>query len=199
MEFNEEELMSLALENNEDAKNILYDKYKYIVDTFLHKYHNIAKKYNIDLKELEQEAYYAFSDALNSFREDKNTKVSTFLFLCIDRRLKKIIKQHSGEKAKLLKNSFSLDYDYEEGNSLKDRISDDFQFDPLSNLTEKESYQELKRKIKESLSPTEYEIYTLMLNNFDYQTIAKLTNREPKQIDNTIQRIKHKIRDIIKD
>lgn len=199
MEFSEEEIMSLALENNEEAKNLIYEKYKYIVDAFLYKYRNIAKKNNIDLKELEQEAYYAFSDALNSYREDKNTKVSTFLFLCIDRRLKKIIKKQSGEKAKVLKNSISLDYTYEEGSSLKDHISDDLQFDPLSNLTEEESYQELTKKIKDSLSPNEYEIYSLMLSDFDYQTIAKLTNKNAKQVDNTIQRIKHKIRDIIKD
>ena len=30
------------------------------------------------------------------------------------------------------------------------------------------------------------------------QTIALLLNKQPKQVDNAIQRIKHKIRDIIK-
>ena len=31
MDKSEEELISLALENNENAKNMLYQKYKYIV------------------------------------------------------------------------------------------------------------------------------------------------------------------------
>ena len=199
MEYSEEEIISLALENNEDARNIIYDKYKYIVEIMLRKYNKASFCLGIDLSELEQEAFYAFSDALNSYRDDKNAKLSTFITLCIDRRLKKIIRKYSGEKAKLLNNTFSLDYDYdEEGSTLKDYISDEQKNDPLLNLTNEENYEELISKIKKSLSDSEYEIFKFIINEFDYITIAELTNRNPKQVDNTIQRIKHKIRDIIR-
>ncbi len=178
----------------------LYEKYKYIVDILMHKYRNSALKYSVDLKELEQEAYYAFADALKNFDQNKNTLISTFISLCVDRRIQKIIKKYSGKKAQTLNNTYSLDYDYnEEGMTLKDIISDDYEFEPLNNLTLKENYEELLQKIKENLSLTEYEVFCYMINGFDYQTVALLTNREPKQIDNTIQRIKHKIRDIIKE
>ena len=53
------------------------------------------------------------------------------------------------------------------------------------------------KKIKEQLSDSEYEVFNYVINDFDYQTIALIINKSPKQIDNTIQRIKHKIRDII--
>ena len=140
MEYSEEEIISLALENNEDARNIIYDKYKYIVEIMLRKYNKASFSLGIDLSELEQEAFYAFSDALNSYRDDKNAKLSTFITLCIDRRLKKIIRKYSGEKAKLLNNTFSLDYDYdEEGSTLKDYISDEQKNDPLLNLTNEEN------------------------------------------------------------
>lgn len=89
MEFSDEEVLNLALADNEDAKNIIYEKFKYIVDIMLKKYNNAAFKVGIDIHELEQEAYYAFSDALISFREDKNAKIATFISICIDRRLKK--------------------------------------------------------------------------------------------------------------
>lgn len=198
MDFSEEEIISLALENNETAKNIILEKYNYIIDIMLKKYYNTALKLGIDLKELEQEAYMAFTDALNSYREDKNTKLSTFVTLCVDRRLKKIIKKNSGEKAKFLNTTFSLDYDYnDEGATLQDIISDESKNDPLNNLTIKEGYEELLTKIKNALSESEYDIFKFMLNEFDYQTIAALTNRTPKQVDNAIQRLKHKIRDII--
>ena len=110
MEYSEEEIISLALENNETAKDIIYNKYKYIVDILMKKYYTVALKYNIDLHELEQEAYYAFSDALKNYRDDKNAKLGTFISLCVDRRLKKIIKKYSGKKAELFKNTYSLDY-----------------------------------------------------------------------------------------
>ena len=77
MEYSEEEIISLALENNEDARNIIYDKYKYIVEIMLRKYNKASFSLGIDLSELEQEAFYAFSDALNSYRDDKNAKLST--------------------------------------------------------------------------------------------------------------------------
>ncbi|MDE5540085.1 MAG: hypothetical protein K2J20_06325, partial [Bacilli bacterium] len=160
MEFSDEEVLALALADNEDAKNIIYEKYKYIVDIMLRKHSSNALKLNVDMHELELEAYYAFSDALVSFRNDKNATLGTFITLCIDRRLKKIIKRANGEKAKLLNNTFSLDYDYdEEGSTLKDFLSDGLQNDPLYNLTNEENYEELVTKIKNSLSHGEYEVF----------------------------------------
>lgn len=198
MNKEEDELIVAALNNDEEAKNKLYEKYKYIVDILLKKYYTIASNLNIDMKELEGEAYYAFSDAINSYKSDKNAKLATFLSLCIDRKIRKIIKKYSSDKAKILNNAYSLDYDYnEEGTTLKDLISDENQFDPLYNLTNKENYEELLSKIKESLSESEYEVFIYMKNGFDYITIAELLNKNPKQIDNTIQRLKHKIREII--
>lgn len=200
MEFNDEEILNLALEKNEAASEIIYEKYKYIVEIMLKKYYNAALKYNVDLKELEQEAYFALSSALANYRNDKNASIATFISLCIDRRLRKVIKSSSGEKAKLLNNTFSLDYDYDnEGKTLRDLISDNFKSDPLNNLEAREHLEELMQDIKQNLSDTEYEIFNFLINDFDYQTIAQITGKNPKQVDNTIQRVKHKIRDIIKD
>lgn len=200
MEFSEEEVLGLALENNETAREMVYEKYKYIVEIMVKKYYNAALKYNIDLKELEQEAYYALSTAIANYRSDKNASIATFISLCIDRRLRKVIKSSSGEKAKILNNTFSLDYDYDnEGKTLRDLISDNFESDPLNNLAAQEHLEELMTSIQKELSATEYEIFKLLINNFDYQTIAQITGKNLKQVDNTIQRVKHKIRDIIKD
>ena len=179
-------------------KNEIYEEYKYIVDILIHKYYNIATSLNIDIKELEGEAYLSFSDAINSYQENKNTKLSTFISLCIDRRIKKILKKYSTDKAKILNNTYSLDYDYEEGSSLIDMISDDSVHDPYKEIENKENYLELLNKIKETLSDSEYEVFNYYINGFDYQTIAKITNKNPKQVDNTIQRLKHKIKDITK-
>ncbi len=197
MDYSDEEVYSLFLEHNEDAKDIIYNKYKYIVDVLLHEYHNVAFKLGIDLKEFEQEAYYAFSDALINFRDDKNVKLETFISLCIRRRLQKIIKSYGGEKAKFLNSSYSLDYDYdEEGTTLRDLIQDVDDLEPLNKLTNKESYEELLEKIKESLSCNEYEIFNYLKNGYDSKKIASLTNKTLKQVDNTVQRIKQKIRNI---
>ena len=194
----DEELLKKAKENDEEAKNLLYEKYKYIIDILMKKYYSSQRELALDPHELEQEALYAFSDALNSFDKTKEVKLSTFITVCVDRRIKKMLKRYSGEKAKLLNSFYSLDYDYEEGLTLKDMISDE-STDPLYNLTLKEDYQELVTKIESSLSPTELETFKLLKNGLDRSTIMLLTNRNEKQVDNVIQRLKNKIRDIIKD
>ena len=78
----------------EEAKDIIYEQYKYIVDIMMRKYYNVALNLGIDLKDLEQEAYFAFSDAINSYRDDRNAKLQTFITLCIDRRIQKILKKN---------------------------------------------------------------------------------------------------------
>ena len=193
----EERLVELA---SDEAKNELYKKYKYIEDILIRKYASMASYLNIDMNELISEAAYAFSDAINSYQNDKNAKLSTFISLCIDRRLQKLIKKYNSEKAKILNNTYSLDYDYnEDGVTLKDLISDSSINDPLKKLAEEQEYDELLSKIKNALSDSEYEVFKLYSNGFDYQTIALITDKNSKQIDNTIQRLKHKIRDILGD
>lgn len=197
--MSEDKLIILA-KTNEDAKNEIYQKYRYIEDILIKKYINMANALNIDMNELISEAAYAFSDAINSYQSDKNAKLSTFISLCIDRRLQKLIKKYSSEKAKILNNAYSLDYDYNEnGTTLKDLISDSSINDPLNKLAEEQEYAELISKIKEILSESEYQVFKLFSNGFDYQTIALITNKSAKQVDNTIQRLKHKIRDILEN
>lgn len=195
--MNEEQLLNLA-KTNPEAKDELYKKYKYIEDILIKKYFGLANNLNIDINELISEASFAFSDAINSYQNDKNAKLSTFISLCINRRLQKLIKKYSSEKARALNNAYSLDYNYnDDGLTLKDLISDDSVNDPLNRLAEEQEYNELLLKIKDSLSNSEYEVFKLYSNGFDYQTISLITNKNPKQIDNTIQRLKHKIRDIL--
>lgn len=82
---------------------------------------------------------------------------------------------------------------------LKESLSDNLKNDPLNNITNDENYKELLNNIKLSLSSQEYEVFKLMLNGKNYQDISKILDKNPKQIDNTIQRIKSKIKKILKN
>ncbi len=179
-----------------EDKNKLYDEYKYIVDVIIHKYYNTALSNGVDLKEMESEAYLGLSEALNNYKSDQNSSLATFITICVTRHCQKLIKRSYGQKAQMFNNLYSLDYDYE-GQTLAEKISDTTN-DPLTNLTTKENYQELVTNIKTSLSAQEYEVFKLYINGLDYQTIALILKKSSKQVDNSIQRIKHKIRDILR-
>ena len=115
-EYSDDELYSLVCESDEDAKDMLFMKYKYIIDIVIKKYAFSAMKYGFEYKDLYQEALVGFSDAIQSYREEKNTSMATFITLCVDRRLQNTIRKASRVKNRVLLESLSLDHVYEEYN-----------------------------------------------------------------------------------
>ncbi len=199
-EYSDSELYSLICESNEDAKDILFIKYKYIIDVVIKKYAFTAMKYGFEYKDLYQEALVGFTDAINSYQEDKNTSMATFITLCVDRRLQNSIRKAGRIKNITFLESLSLEHVYEQYNiPLKDLISDNSKNDPLVNIAKDEEFDELVGFIEKSLSSSEYEVYKLLISGLSYSEIAKILGRSLKQIDNAIQRIKNKIRDILKE
>ncbi len=198
-DYSDSELYSLICESNEDAKDVLFMKYKYIIDIVIKKYAFSAMKFGFEYKDLYQEALVGFTDAINSYQEDKNTSIATFITLCVERRLQNAIKKAGRIKNKILLESLSLDHVYEQYEiPLKEVISDNSSHDPLVNITKDEEFDELLSFIEKSLSTSEYEVYKLLISGLSYHEIAKILGKQPKQIDNAIQRIKNKIKDILK-
>jgi len=195
---NDNELIMLYHEENEDAKNILFYKYKFIIDILIKKHQKYLTSLNIDYQEIYSECAVGFSDGLRSYQEDKTASLPTFITLCIERRIGNIIRKYNREKYKGLQETYSLDYIYSDTDTkLIDLLSDDYEHDPLKNITEEEGYNELVNNIKMKLTEKEYEVFVLMVRGLSYVEIAKILNNTPKQIDNTIQRLKTKIKNII--
>lgn len=197
--IDDNELISLINEESEVVKDIIYEKYNSLVDIILKKYYNLIKMLQIDEEEIRCEAMYGFSDGINCFDPKKDASLKTFLSLCIERRVTKYLSKFTTSKHKLLYDSLSLDYKYDNETSLIDSISDDKKSDPLNNLTEIETFEEVINMARDVLSMGEYEVFKYMLEGDNYQVIAKKLDKTPKQIDNTIQRIKSKLKDILKN
>lgn len=197
-DYSDNQLISMVRESSEDAKDILYKKYLYIIDIEIKKYSRMAKLLGYDINDLYQDALLGFSDALNSYRDDKDASLASFISLCVDRKLQVSIKKAGRLKNKMLNDSLSLEYTYESFTSpLMDILSDNMKNDPLENIVKEENKEELVKKIKLSLSDQEYEVYLLMINGLKYDEIATLLDKDLKQVDNAIQRIKAKIRKIL--
>ena len=197
-DYNDQELITMIRESSEDAKDILFEKYKYIIDIELKKYSNIANILGYDYNDLYQDALVGFSDAIVNYRDDKEASLPSFITLCVDRKLQYAIRSINNKKTRLQSESLSLEYTYDNATQpLRETISDNSANDPLFKLMNEEEYKELNEKICKELSNTEYEVYTYMLKGLKYNEIAVLLDREPKQIDNAMQRIKNKIKKII--
>ena len=196
-DISDDELYMLYLEENEDAKDLLYERYSFIIDINVNKYKRIAIKSNIDLKDLRSEALYGFSDGLNSYQPNAKASLPTFINLCIDRRMKKQIIKANRLKNTIMKEAYSLDYMYDRfGSKMLDLISDK-ENDPLDNLLRHENFLELMENIKKSLSALELKVFEYMLDGFNYHQIALMLKKSPKQIDNAMQRLKNKTKEVV--
>jgi RNA polymerase sporulation-specific sigma factor len=197
MEYNDEQLSILASENNEDAKDILFKKYSYIIDIILSKYKKSIYALNIDYNEVKQDANLAFTDALVRYSNEKESSLATFISVCVERKVQNCIRKGDTIKNHIYNDAYSLEYEYESFSRPLTEIIGDNSKEPLTNLEKEEDFEDLLKKISQSLSPLEKDVYNLMLNGFNYMEISKVLNKEPKQIDNTIQRIRSKIKDLL--
>ncbi|NLA32790.1 MAG: hypothetical protein GX864_02485 [Mollicutes bacterium] len=66
-EIDDQETIMLIRENNVEAKDIIFEKYKYIIDILINKYKRSAYVLKIDQNDLYQEAMLGFADAINTY------------------------------------------------------------------------------------------------------------------------------------
>lgn len=198
MEYNDQELSLLFTENDENAKDVLFKKYNYIIEIIINKYKKTIYALNMDINEIRQDANLAFTDAIIKYSREKETSLPTFISLVVERKIQNAVRKAETIKNKVYLNAYSLDYEYDAFQKPLSEIIGDNSGEPLANMTKKEEYEELVNNINSILSPGENDVYKLLIRGFNYQEIAKILNKEPKQIDNSIQRIRIKIRDLIK-
>ena len=197
-ETNDAELLFMVNEESEDAKDILYKKYYYIIEQAMRKYAKIITKSGVEYKDVYQEAMLGFADALDKYNDSKEAQLATFITLCVKRRMLNLLRAATSTKSKFNKDVLSIDYDYENYDStLVDIISDDNKYNPLTNIATRENLEATINSCEAKLSPFETKVFDLMILEYDYKQIAEILKESPKKIDNTAQRIKRKIKDVI--
>ncbi len=195
-EYPDNELVNMVCEKSEDARDLLYDKYKYIVDIIYNKYLKSAYALSVDLNELKQEALLGFSDALVNYDQDKSASLPTFISICVERRINNYVKKADTQKYRMLKEAYSLDAPMSDHSTLKEYIGDD-STDPGKTIEMEENILNLKKQIDVLLSPREKEVYELLINDFSYDDICTILKISQKQVYNTVARLREKIKSII--
>lgn len=145
-------------------------------------------------EDLVQEGKVGLLNAINSFDPDKNEKFFPFAKICIKRAQYKAIEAATRKKHSPLNESYSLDAGLEEVNGyyMETKVSS-----PEDIIFEQYEIKEITDKIKKKLSENETQVLHLLLKGSDYKSIASDLNKSPKSIDNTIQRIRKKVSEII--
>ena len=197
-DYNDNELIYLIYDFNEDANRILHEKYYKIIKIKVAKYRALAKRMGLDTCDLMQEGLLGLEEAINSYRDNKDMKFSSFANMCIERQILSVVNYHSRKKHTFLNDSCSIDAEDEKGRTMLDYSlkTDTDQLMMMEKEEEKNSIYDLMTK---DLSKLEKEGFELKLNGLDYREIARLLNKSYKSIDSALQRIRVKLKKILNE
>ena len=191
MEYNDYELVALAKEGNEDAVNILYQKYRPII---VKKSQNMivrASHHGIEISDIMQEGFIALEEAIMNFSENDNASFYTFAMLCINRQIINFLRKTTGGRDKILNDAVVID-DY-----VEKTMRDDF--DTEFSLIHKETENNVIDKLRSRLTLFEGRVFDMKLDGYSIEEIAKTLDRDTKSIYNTFNRLKSKIKKIIEE
>ena len=193
MKYNDYELVSLAQEKNEEAINVLHEKYKDLIYSRAKKVFYCLKNKGLELSDVIQEAMIGFEEAINGYNQDDKALFYTFAMVCVDRQLKTLVLKHNRDKYKILNEAITLDSDDE--NSLYNLLSDDIT--PESEFFSKEEANNIYLKLKDSLTEFEELVFDLKVQGCSYDEISDILAIDSKDIYNAVTRIRNKAYKII--
>ncbi|MFA5342199.1 MAG: sigma-70 family RNA polymerase sigma factor [Clostridia bacterium] len=154
-----------------------------------------------DKDDLLQEGMIGLFKAVLSYDSQKETSFDTFAALCINRQMLSAIKGANRYKHKLLNEYVSIYEDEdqaEEKQSLPVSIPDN-KFNPEIIVTQAESLELLRKRMHDKLSSMEKKVLDMLIEGHTVAYMCKSLDKDAKSIDNSIQRIKTKVRNILKE
>lgn len=179
------ELVKMAQEGSETATEILIKKYDGLVSYIASSYVFNLKDNVIDKEVILQEGRVGILNAIKTFDESKNIKFKTYVSTCISNRVINAIKKETNSKIDFLSLDGILEGEKEVQIASNLNTEEDVLFNELFNsILSKES------KVFSSFERT---VLIELLRGLSYKEIAENLEKTPKQIDNTIQRIKKKV------
>lgn len=182
-EINDYELVYLVEEGNEDAYNLIFEKYRPILDCYATQYYRIGKSVGVDYDDLYQEGLIGIHHAISSYRVSNQTILYTFILICVKGRMSNLIRRSSAKKHYILNNSLSLNYESEEVDCFENFIG--VNDDPLDHLI----YSQLQSvwiQFKHSIKFLHSQVLELRMNGFSPMEISRLLEISTKTVNNII-------------
>ena len=193
------ELLELARQHDDAAFEKLFSLYRNMISAICRSH--IQTSYPlITYDEALQASRIGLMSAVNYYREDRGVSLKNFVRLCCGREIRKWMKKESLYHFPNSQSMCSLDSTMKDDETvyLSDLVTDKriAQRRPDDMLNVKTLYQEILKVIK-SRTGFDEKVFQLYMEGYSYKEMAELLKVEKKKIDNTVYRIKKKIRDYL--
>ena len=200
--MNDEQIIQLIKGGDSVAIDFLMDKYKDIVRMKAKTLFLIGG----EKEDLIQEGMIGLYKAIRDYQATKNPSFYAFADLCISRQIYSAITASQRKKNLPLNTYISLytpvngsSEENDENTALMDTMLHAQEQNPESLVIDRENTSLIEDMLLAKLSPLEKQVLDLYMKDMKYQTIAKVLDKEPKSIDNALQRIKTKLSQVLKE
>ena len=183
----DEERIARLRAGEREITDYLIDKYKSLVRTRARALYLVGG----DHEDLIQEGMLGRFKAVRDYKPEKEASFATFAGLCIDRQMYSAVASSQRQKHQPLNSFVSLSEPVSEQEL---RLVDEET--PEEIMISRENVIGMHERIKERLSKFEYQVLELYLKGYDYTQIAEKLGKQPKAIDNALQRIRSKVREV---
>jgi RNA polymerase sporulation-specific sigma factor len=200
-ELSDENIIQLVHNNNPEAMDFMMNRYKNLVRKKAKALYLIGG----DKDDLIQEGMIGLYKAIRDYDNSIENTFFNFADLCISRQIFSAIKASNRKKniplntyVSLYTPAYNENTDMEEKPSLVDLMYENKNSNPEELVIDKESTNMLEYELVRHLSDFEQGVLELYLEDNSYIEIAEKLNKEPKSIDNAIQRIRTKLNKVLK-
>lgn len=198
-DYNDNELLWYVAENHEDAIEIVYQKYEPLIVHTAKKMHEYCKYSGLELSDLMQEGRLGLVDAMTKYNEQRDVTFYTFAKTCIERKMISTVIATRRLKHRILNESIFYDSTSEEGGMHLEHLLKDNRSNPEHLILNNEREEKMITRTKEQLTDFESQVFELKISNFNYGEIAEILDKDKKSIDNALQRIKLKMKKVLKE
>lgn len=180
-------------ENDDQAMESIYFKYKPLVKLYAHKYFYQAKQVGLEIEDLIQEGMVGLCKAAYSFNQERDNIFYTYALVSIKRTMIKAINYNNTKKKQPLNKAVSYEENIFENLTIIETIADDKLLEPLNIVYLKEFGLELINFINK-LSFIQSQVLELKLNGFKHLEIARLLDIKEKTVDNACIAIRKRLK-----
>ena len=197
----DEEIILMYRDGEEDAAGFLMNKYKNLVRKKAGSMYILGA----DKEDLIQEGMIGLFKAVRDYDMGRDVNFYTFADLCVSRQMYTAVQASNRQKHLPLNTYISIysqNMSMEEGTEEYDLINTlttPKEANPEELVIEQENMEQMEHAILRELSELEKQVFELHLTGMNYTEIAKVLGRDEKSTDNALQRMKAKIKKIIKN
>ena len=183
------DLQRIAVTGDREAEEILAARYMYLVRACARPLFLAGG----DSEDLIQEGTFGLVSAIRQYSSECETSFKTFAEHCIRMRLYSAIKSASRLKHFPLNDGVSFEQLSEDHRAPLSAVPEVFRRSPEDLVLARESKEELYTAFSRCLSAFENKVLDLYLDGLSYREIAQRLGKEPKAVDNAVQRIRRKL------